>query len=195
MQTTVSILNGVNLQRMWENIQDFITQPELARFQFRVSNQWITGGYNQSVIKDFYGAGKEDADRVAPFLIASDQPEVLLGNDYAPNPAEFLLHALAGCLTTTLVYHAAARGYEIKKLETSLEGDLDLRGFLGIETPVRNGFEAIKIVFDIEGDFSEEEKDELLKLTACSPVLDMISNPVPVKIYQKEKVSAVEIDC
>jgi uncharacterized OsmC-like protein len=195
MQTTISILNGFNLERMWENLQAFTTQPELARFRFRVNNQWIVGGYNQSVIKDFYGAGKEDTSRETPFIIANDEPEVLLGNNYAPKPAEFLLHALAGCLTTTLAYHASARGYEIKKLQTSVEGNLDMRGFLGIDSPVRKGSNSIKIVFDIEGDFSEEEKEELLKLTASSPVLDMISNPVPVKIYQKEKVNAVAIDC
>lgn len=195
MQTTNPMLNGVDLKKFVQTIETFITKPRLAKFQFRLNNEWIDGGRNQSIIKDFYRAGAKNRYREVPFVVANDQPDILFGTDNAPNPAEFVLHALAGCLTTSLVYHAAALGYEITKVQTAIEGELDLRGFLGIDHYVRKGYEEIKIAFDIEGNFSEEEKKELLKLTSFSPVLDMISNPVPVKINLKVKETAAEIDC
>jgi uncharacterized OsmC-like protein len=155
----------------------------------------VDGGYNQSVIQDFYGVGKEDESRDVPFILANDEPDVLLGKDNAPNPAEYVLHALAGCLTTSIVYHAAARGYELKKVQTTLEGDLDLRGFLGIDPLVRKGYENIKVIIDIDGDFSEEEKNEILTLTSFSPVLDIVTNRVPVNICLAETKNAELIDC
>lgn len=195
MQTTNTVLNGVDLERLVTTIEALTAQPELAKFQFRLSNQWIDGGYNQSVIKEFYGAGKEDESRDTPFILANDEPDVLLGKDNAPNPVEYVLHALAGCLTTSIAYHAAARGYEIKKIQTFFEGNLDLRGFLGIDPSVRKGYNEIRVAFDIEGDFNEEEKNEILNLTSFSPVLDIVSNPVPVKINLAVKQKAELIDC
>jgi uncharacterized OsmC-like protein len=194
MQTSV-ILNGVDLKRLAETIEAVATEPTLGKFRFQLNNQWVDGGYNQSVIKDFYGVGKKDQSRVTPFILANDEPDVLLGDDSAPNPAEYLLHALAGCLTTSIVYHAAARGYELTRLQTTVEGDLDLRGFLGIDPLVRKGYEAIKVTFDIDGDFSDEEENEILTLTSFSPVLDIVSNGVPVKICLGEKQKAEMIDC
>ena len=195
MQTTNKSINGVDLERLTQNIEAITAQPELAKFQFRLSNQWIDGGYNQSSIKDFYGVGKEDDTREVPFILANDEPYVLLGKDNAPNPVEFVLHALAGCITTSMVYHAAARGYEIKKVETTLKGNVDLRGFLGIDPSVRKGYEEINVILDIEGNFSEEEKKEILGLTAFSPVLDIISNPVPVKISLNVNQNTEVVDC
>jgi uncharacterized OsmC-like protein len=195
MQTTTVMLNGVDLERLAQNIEALTGQPQLAKFQFRLSNQWVDGGYNQSVIQDFYGVGKEDKSRDVPFILANDEPDVLLGKDNAPNPAEYVLHALAGCLTTSIVYHAAARCYELTRLQTTVEGDLDLRGFLGIDPLVRKGYEDIKVTFDIDGDFSDEEKNEILSLTSFSPVLDIVSNGVPVKICLGEKQKAEMIDC
>ncbi|HEX6172070.1 MAG TPA: OsmC family protein [Chitinophagaceae bacterium] len=195
MQTTNVVLNGVDLERLALNIEAISGQPQLAKFQFRLNNQWVDGGYNQSVIQDFYGVGKEDESRDVPFILANDEPDVLLGKDNAPNPAEYVLHALAGCLTTSIVYHAAARGYELKKVQTTLEGDLDLRGFLGIDPLVRKGYENIKVIIDIDGDFSEEEKNEILTLTSFSPVLDIVTNRVPVNICLAETKNAELIDC
>lgn len=195
MQTTNVVLNGVDLERLALNIEAIAGQPRLAKFQFRLNNQWVDGGYNQSVIQDFYGVGKEDESRDVPFILANDEPDVLLGKDNAPNPAEYVLHALAGCLTTSIVYHAAARGYELKKVQTTLEGDLDLRGFLGIDPLVRKGYENIKVIIDIDGDFSEEEKNEILTLTSFSPVLDIVTNRVPVNICLAETKNAELIDC
>ena len=194
MQTN-SFLNGVDLTKFVQTIEAMIEKPELSKFQFRLSNQWLDGGYNQSVIKEFLVADDEDRNRDVPFILSSDEPGALLGNDHAPNPVEFVLHALAGSLTTSLVYHAAARGYEIRKIETDIEGRLDMRGFLGIDHWVRKGFEEITVSFDIEGNVSEEEKDEILKLTSFSPLLDIITNPVPVKMKLTINEPAELIDC
>lgn len=193
MQKTTVMLNGVNLERLADTIEATIADTKLAKFQFSLNNQWVDGGYNQSVIGDFYGAGKIQ-NRETPFILANDEAEVLLGKDNAPNPVEYVLHALAGCVTTSMVYHAAARGYEVRKVTTTVEGELDLRGFLGIDPDVRKGYDNIKVSFDIEGDFTEEEKLEILNLTSFSPLLDIVSNGVPVKIGLGSKQDAVMID-
>ena len=172
-------INGVDVQRMGETVKAIQDNPTLATFQFRAANRWITGGYNRSTIQTFYGAGQEDVARTQPFLVEADEPPVLLGQDYAPNPAEYVLHALAACLTTSLVYHAAARGIRIQSVESRLEGSLDLRGFLGLSDTARRGYQEIRAHFVVQADASPEELQEITKF---SPVYDIISNPVPVEI-------------
>ena len=117
--------------------------PTLATFTFRAQNQWMGGGHNRSTIQGFYGAGQEDTSRKSTFVMDNDEPDVLLGTDQGANPVEYVLHALAGCLTTSLVYHAAAKGIRIDAVESRLEGDLDLRGFLGMSDEVRNGYDNV----------------------------------------------------
>ncbi len=194
MQTTTVMLNGVDLDRMAGHMEAMSADASLAKFQFSLSNQWVDGSYNQSVIGDFFGAGKTQS-RDTPFILANDEPEVLLGKDLAPNPVEYIIHALAGCLTTTIVYHAAARGYEIKKMQTTIEGELDLRGFLGIDPSVRKGYNDIKVTIDLAGDFTEEEKLEILSLTSFSAVLDILTHGVPVKICLGTKQETELLDC
>lgn len=118
--------NGVNVTALFETIEAVKQNAGLARFQFRATNQWMDGGQNRSRIQGFYGCGSDDTTRTQPFVLNADEPPVLLGNDSAPNPVEYVLHALAACLTTTLAYHAAARGIEIENVDTAIEGDLDL---------------------------------------------------------------------
>jgi uncharacterized OsmC-like protein len=179
-QTVINeTINGVNTERMGATVQAVQQQPALATFRFRASNTWINGGHNRSTIKSFYGAGAEDSVRTKPFAVDAAEPPVLLGEDQAPNPVEFVLHALAACLTTSLAYHAAARGIRIESLESQLEGDLDLRGFLGLSGDVRKGFQQIRARFTIKADASKEQLEELTKF---SPVYDTIANPVPVSI-------------
>jgi uncharacterized OsmC-like protein len=178
-----SVINGVNVGRLQETVSAIEKQPGLGRFSFRVNNRWVHGAYNHSAIQGFYGGGQEDDTRKRPFIIGSDKPELLLGEDTEPNPAEYVLHALAGCLTTAIVYHAAALGYQLEKVESILEGSLDLGGFLGVHTEARNGYEAINIRFIIEGDLTEEQKKEILELgQRFSPVFDIITNKVPVSV-------------
>ena len=124
--TVSGTINGVDAERMRATVQAVPQNPGPAAFQFRVANQWINGGRNRSTIKSFYGVGGEDSVRTKPFVLDADEPPVLSGEDHAANPAEYVLHALAACLTTSLVYHAAARGIRIESVESTLEGDLDL---------------------------------------------------------------------
>lgn len=181
--TAPNIINGVNIDRLVETINAVKAQPELGMFRFRLSNKWINGGHNRSTIKDFFGAGKEDTTRSQSFVYDNDEPDVLLGTDNSPNPVEFVLHGLAGCLTTSMCYHASALGYKIDSIESQFEGDLDLQGFLGISKNVRNGYDNIRISFKIEGDLTEDQKKEILKLgPEFSPVFDIVTNKVPVQV-------------
>jgi uncharacterized OsmC-like protein len=139
------IRNGVNTEQMFGTLDAIKAQPELAPFQFRATNRWIGGAHNRSTIKGFWGAGQEDSSRERAFTIDAGEPAVLLGFDTGPNPAEYLLHALAACLTTSLVYVAAARGVRLTEVESTLEGDMDVRGALGLDDDHRNGFERIRV--------------------------------------------------
>ena len=177
-----SIVNGVDLDRLSGTIDAVTADPALARFQFRASNRWIDGGHSRTTIKGFYGAGQEDATRTQPFTVDSDEPPVLLGQNQAPNAGEFALHALAACLTGTIAYHAAARGIVLDGLETTIQGDLDLHGFLGLDASVRPGYDQIRVTVKVAGDFDDRQLAELESLTRFSPVRDIVSNPVPVAI-------------
>ena len=176
-------INGVNVDQLFSTINAIKENPGLAKFKFRANNQWVNGGRNRTSIKDFYGAGREDTTRIKTFVFDNDEPEVLLGQDNGANPVEFVLHALAGCLTTSLVYHAAAQGIKIDAVESRFEGDLDLRGFLGMNEDVRNGYQNIRVTFKIKADAPEEKLKELCELAQKrSPVFDVVTNGVPVKV-------------
>jgi uncharacterized OsmC-like protein len=177
--TTPSTINGVNVEQLGANINAIQGEPDLAKFQFRATNTWINGGHNRTTIKEFYGVGKEDTTRTEPFVLDADEPPVLLGEDKGANPVEFVLHALAACLTTSMVYHAAARGIKIDSVESRLEGDLDLRGFLGLSKDVRPGYQNLRVHFTVKSDAPAESLQELMK---HSPVFDIVSNAVPVAI-------------
>ena len=177
--TITEVINGVNVDRLGGMIQTVQQNPNLATFKFRAKNRWITGGHNCSTIQSFYGAGQEYMTRKKPFVLDSDEPPVLLGTDQGANPYEFVLHALAAGLTTSLAYHAAARGIHLESVESTLEGDLDIQGFLGLSDKVRRGYKEIRVHFAIKSDAPAEQLNELMRL---SPVFDIVSNPVPVSI-------------
>jgi uncharacterized OsmC-like protein len=173
------MINGVDVERLEQTVQAVQQDPSLGTSQFRAVNRWINGGHNRSMIQGFFGAGQEDTTRTKPFVLDADEPPVLLGKDQGANPVEFVLHALAACLTTSLVYHAAAQGIHIESVESKLEGDLDLQGFLGLSESVRKGYQQIRVAFTIKSDASAEQLEALTKF---SPVYDIVSNPVPVSI-------------
>jgi uncharacterized OsmC-like protein len=176
-------MNGLDVQAAMDTIGAIKADPTLARFQFRARNTWVNGGENRSVIRDFYGAGREDDSRAMAFEFTNGEPPVLLGDNEGANPVEFLLHALAGCVTTTLVLHATARGIRIRELSTQLEGDLDLQGLLGLDDSVSPGYEQIRIKMNVEADCSDQELDDLLAYTQQhSPVCNTVCRPVPVMI-------------
>ena len=182
-KTMERIRNGVDTETLFATLDAVKAQPELGAFQFRVSNRWIDGAHNRSTIKDFYAAGGEDTSRAEAFELDAGEPAILIGNDTGPNPAELLLHALAACLTTSLVYVATARGVRLTKVESKLEGYIDVRGALGLSDEVRNGFDQIRVCFDVEGDASPENLQELVeRAKARSAVFDMVTNGVEVYV-------------
>jgi uncharacterized OsmC-like protein len=182
-QPAEAVRNGVDTNVMFATLNAIKQQPDLARFQFRASNVWLGGAHNRSTIKEFYGAGQEDSTRTAEFTIDAGEPAVLLGTDTGPNPAETLLHALAACLTTTLVYVASARKVHVTHVESVLEGDMDVRGALGLDDDYRNGFENIRVTFKIAGDAPPEKLQELvMRAQQRSAVFDMVSHGVPVAV-------------
>jgi uncharacterized OsmC-like protein len=181
--TTHRTVNGLDTGQLQETVAAIEAQPALARFQFRNRNHWVGGGENHSTIREFYGAGREDGSRRAAFEFVNGEPPVLLGNNEGANPVEFLLHALAGCVTTTFVLHAAARGIRIESISTRMEGDIDLRGLLGLDDAVFPGYEQIRMTMDIQADCSSRELDDLLAYTReHSPVCNTVCRPVPVVI-------------
>jgi uncharacterized OsmC-like protein len=180
---TEKVRNGVDTEQMFGTLDAITADPSLGAFQFRVSNEWIDGAHNRSSMQRFYGAGREDTSRTEPFTIDAGEPAVLLGHDTGANPAEALLHALAACLTTTLVYVAAARGVRLTAVESTLEGDMDVRGCLGLSDDYRNGFERIRVSFRVEGDAPPEKLREIVgRARARSAVYDMVAHGVPTEV-------------
>jgi uncharacterized OsmC-like protein len=175
-----SSLNGVDVDQLFGNIDAIQTTPVLGKFKFRANNKWINGGHNQTTIHNFHGVQQEH-DHVDPFKLDADEPPLLLGKDIGPNPVEYALTALAACVTTALVYHAAAKGIKLNAVESKLEGDIDLRGFLGISDEVRRGYDNIRMYFKIDADVPDEQLEELIEMgTKYSPVFDTFTNPVTV---------------
>jgi uncharacterized OsmC-like protein len=173
------VMNGVNVTGIYDTISAVQADASLAAFQFRATNKWLDGGHNRSTIQSFYGCGVEDQSRQKPFTFDADEPPVLVGADAGANPVEFILHALAACLTTTMVYHAAARGWTIEAVDSRLEGDLDLRGFLGVSATVRKGYQAVRVNMRVK---SSAPAEGLRELAQFSPVFDIVSNSLPVTI-------------
>ena len=148
-QSIENIINGVSIDKLSGIIDAVKTNSGIAKFNFRAKGKWISGAHTQTVVKDFYGAGQTHT-RKESFLLEKDEPSVLLGTDAGANPGEYALAALNGCLTSALIYHAAAKGIQIDEIETTLDGDVDLLGFLGIDERVRNGYKKINVAFKIK---------------------------------------------
>ena len=175
------IVNGVNVDNLFGVIDAVKENPKVADFKFRATNKWVSGGYNVSTVKDFHGA--LETQTRSGFTLENAEHPILLGEDQSANPVEYALHALAGCLTTSLIYHAAARGYKITEVSSTLEGELDLHGFLGMDENVRSGYDNIKVTFKVKGDLSDEQLEELIQIAKDrSPVYDMLSNPVAISV-------------
>ena len=181
---TATVRNGVDTTTMFATLDAIKAQPEIAKFQFRARNRWLSGAHNRSTIKDFYAACGEDTSRTEAFILDAGEPAILLGTDTGPNPAEYLLHALAACVTTSLVYSAAARGVRLTSVESTLEGDLDVQGALGINTEdYRNGYEQIRMTIRISGDAPAEKLRQVVQRgTDRSVVFDSIANGVPISV-------------
>jgi len=176
-------VNGVDVGKLKETIHAIGETPSLADFRFRISNKWQGAGLNQTTVKASHGAGQEFTEREGKFTMQADEPAILLSGDKAANPVEHLLHALTSCVTTSAVYHAAARNIPLESVESNLEGELDLHGFLGLDPNVPKGFKKITMKVRITGDLSREQKQEVVRL-GCefSPVYNMVSKAVPITV-------------
>jgi uncharacterized OsmC-like protein len=175
-------VNGVPVDELVATIDAIKATPAIAKFNFRIRNQWLEAARNNSTVDTFYGAGQQQP-RTSPFILEADEPSILLGTDLAANPVEHLLHALAACMTTSIVYHAAARGIHIEGIESSFEGDIDLRGFLGLDESVRNGFQGIQANFKIKADVPDDQLHEIGQLApGRSAIFDSLTNGVPISV-------------
>jgi uncharacterized OsmC-like protein len=180
--TTDGRVNGVDTATLFATIDAVRAQPELADFQFRVTNQWVSGTQNRAVIHGFYGAG-EERQHEHETVLTTDHPVVLVGADKGPTPAEYLLHALGACLMSGLGNIAAARGIQLDEVTATVEGDIDLRGILGLDPGVRNGFHGIRVTFHVKGAAEAEKLAALVRQSqGRSAVYDVITNGVPVKV-------------
>ena len=175
-------MNGVDVPALFATINAVGEQPELAKFQFRASNMWVKGTHSRTRIEGFSGAGGEHA-QTADFVYDADHPPVLCGAGNAPSPVEFLLHAIAACITAGIGNIASARGIEIESVESTVEGDLDVQGLLGLSKDVRNGYQGIRLSFKVKGDADDETLRKIVAQSqARSAVYDVLTNGCPVSI-------------
>jgi len=175
-------LNGVDTPKLFATIDAVKAQPELAKFQFTATNRWVKGTYSRSRIEWFSGAGGEHR-HTGEVEFPADHPAVLVGADNAPTPVEFLLHAIAACITSGIGNIAAARGVKLTEVESKVEGDIDLRGILGLSDQVRNGYQQLRVHFRIKGDATPEKLQQIVaQATARSAVFDVLANGTEVKV-------------
>ena len=181
-QPVATAVNGVNVDQLVGTIEAVKQNPALAQCKFRAETEWVSGAHSRTMIQGFYAAGQEDTSR-EPFVLEGDEPPVLLGENHGANAVEVVLHALASCLVVGIVYNAAAMGIHVESLSFSLEGALDLHGFLGLSEQTRPGYENIKLTYRIKSDAPHQKIIELCNyVQKTSPVLDIIRNSVPVTI-------------
>jgi uncharacterized OsmC-like protein len=175
------IRNGVDTATLFATIDAVRGDHQIADFQFRATNRWVSGTHNQSTLHGFYGAGQEMTHK-QPFIFDADHPAVLVGQDNGPTPVEFLLHALAACLTAGIANVAAARGVNLTSVESTVEGDIDLLGILGLSDDVRNGYQQMRVSFTLRGDDPEKLRAVVEQSRKRSAVFDVLTNGVPVAI-------------
>lgn len=175
---TQNITNGVDVDQLMNVIGSIEADTDYAKFQWRASNQWIEGALSRSQIQGFFAGNAEDSTRTEPFTLDADEPPIASGQNRAPNSMEYVLHALATCLTGTLVNHAAVRGIEIEAVESFYKGDMDVRGLFGLADDVRQGFSKVTVNMRVK---SKASVDELTEMALFSPVYDIISNSLPVE--------------
>ena len=175
------IRNGVDTATLFATLDAVKGNNEIAKFQFRASNKWVSGTHNRSTISGFYGAGQE-MEHQSVHVFDADHPAVLVGSDNGPTPVEYVLHALAACLTAGIANIAAARGLRLDEVSSTVEGDIDLLGILGLSADVRNGFEQIRVTFAVKGDDAEALRAVVEQSRHRSAVYDIITNGVPVSI-------------
>jgi uncharacterized OsmC-like protein len=175
------VRNGVDTATLFATIDAVKGDTDIAKFQFRATNRWVSGTHNRSTIHGFHGAKQEMAHR-EPFTFDADHPPVLVGSDNGPTPVEYVLHALAACLTAGIANIAAARGVNLTEVSSTVEGDIDLLGILGLSDEVRNGYQQIKVSFTLRGDDPDKLRSVVEQSRRRSAVFDVVTNGAPVSI-------------
>jgi uncharacterized OsmC-like protein len=182
LSKVVKIDNGVNVDALLAAREALEQTPEAAQFKWRASCEWVNGAHSRSTIGEFYGLGVEQS-RGKTFTVESDHPQVFAGEDSAPSPVELVLAGLAGCLTAGIAAVAQRRGIQLHAVKAVLEADMDLQGILGVDDEVRNGFEAVRVHFDISADANEDDIRALVAQSQKrSAVFDIITNPTNVSV-------------
>ena len=183
-QVKTKMVNGIDMDVLQSTVKAIQEEPELGKCKFRVSNKWLGANHNCTTVTSFYGAKQEIAHK-QPFELHADEPPILAGEDQGANPVEHLLNALAACVTTSMVDHAAVRGIHIEELESEIEGDIDLQGFLGLSKEVPKGFTDIRVKFKVKADVDNIER--LKRLAEYSPVYNTIIHGANVDIQIEPK--------
>jgi uncharacterized OsmC-like protein len=175
--------NGVDTATLFATLDAVKGTNEIAKFQFRARNTWVSGTHSRSTFSGFYGAMQEMRHQ-HDTVVDADHPAILVGEDHAPTPVEYLLHGIAACLTAGIANIAAARGVDLEEVSSTVEGDVDLLGILGLGGgEVRNGYEQVRVTFHIKGDADDETLRGLVEQSRRrSAVYDVLTNPTPVVI-------------
>jgi uncharacterized OsmC-like protein len=177
-----STRNGVDTATLVATRAAVKAAPVAGQFQFRARNEWVSGTHSRGTMHDFYGVGEERAHERS-FTFDADHPALLVGQDNGPTPTEFVLHALAACLTAGLANIAAVRGVTLTSVRSTVVGDIDLNGILGLDPGVRNGYQDITVRFTVSGDAPPETLRALVEQSRKrSAVYDIITNQTPVTI-------------
>ena len=180
---TANEVNGVPCDKMFGAIARFRDNGDLAQFRFSAKNEWVEGTASESSIHEWYGIGA-DQKHVEEFTFKADHPT--LGHGHGPTPQEYVLHALAACVTAGIVTGAAARNIQVNRVSSKVSADIDVRGVLGVDPDVRKGFSNVDMEFEIDADCDDQQKEALLAAGAkYSAVFDMLANPTEVNITRK----------
>ncbi|HZP28572.1 MAG TPA: OsmC family protein [Acidimicrobiia bacterium] len=174
--------NGVNIEALRGARQALTEAPEAAKFQWRASCEWVNGTHSRSTVSDFSGLGQNHAHRQA-YSIEADHPQVFASEDNGATPPEIVLAALASCLTAGVATVATNRGVQLRSVTATVEGDMDLQGILGIDGDVRNGFETIRVTYDIDADAPRADLEAIVAQSQKrSAVFDIVTNPTTVRV-------------
>ena len=182
MSTTATVRNGVDTAVLFATLDAVKEAPAAAQFQFRVNNEWVSGTHSKGTVHSFFGVGEERTHKEA-FTFDADHTVELVGTDKGPTPVEYLLLGLAACITAGIGNIAAARGVTLTSVRSTVEGDIDLNGVLGLDPTVRNGYQGIRARFEIEGEAGTDELRNIVERSISrSAVFDVLTNGVPVDI-------------
>jgi uncharacterized OsmC-like protein len=180
--TATKVDNGVNVEALLGARQALTDTPEAARFKWRASCRWVRGTHSESTVKGFFGLGSEQNHRTE-FSFEADHPEVFASEDQGATPVEYVLVGLASCLTAGIAAVAQNRQIQLRSVKATVEAGMDLQGILGIDSDVRNGFDSIKVVYDIDADASKEDIKALVAQSQKrSAVFDIVTNPTNVAV-------------